>query len=110
MKKVIHKQVIDLKKIDTSNSVVQFEVPAEAEMVDIQWDTLDGNGIGLWYQVNADKQADILGRPNRIWRFLIVGTGDSYPETARHLNTSVRNGQAWHVLDFDGDNIEWAEA
>src|SRR3954468_3432571 len=104
---VIHKQVISM----ASSIIVDaqtFEVPHDAEMVEINWDTRDLHGIAFWYRIIQEGD-DPQGHKVKYWRFLIRGTGHLFPEECTHLATVVRDGFAWHVLDPDGDNIDWAE-
>lgn len=102
---VIYKQVIKL----TTSMVLEhqtFVVPEDAEMVEIAWDTREFDGIAFWYKTAMpDKNAP---EPNtKYWSFFIRGTGFAYPDHCTHLATVVRDGFAWHVLDADGNNINW---
>lgn len=104
---VIHKQVVRI----TSAMFMErqtFEVPIDAEMVEIDWDTRELHGVAFWYKI-AEPVKDAPGREVKFWSFYIRGTGHPFPEHARHLATVVRDGFAWHLLDADGSNINWAE-
>lgn len=110
---VIHKQVIDLESIILHNALtgedaLSFEVPKDAELVDVQWDTRARHGIGFWYKT-AEPDANAAGQEVKFWRFLVVGTGHSFPTCMTHQATVVRDGYAWHILDADGGHISWAD-
>lgn len=104
---VIHKQVISLSTAMFLNEQI-FQVPIDAEMCELAWDTRDEHGIAFWY-VTEKTADDIPGQEVKFWTFLIRGTGQAYPSKATHLATVVKDGYAWHVLDADGKNINWAE-
>lgn len=102
---VIHKQVLKL----TTSMVLDrqtFEVPVDAEMVDIGWDTRELDGIAFWYKTHM-PDPNSPGEEVKYWKFFIRGTGFAYPADCTHLATVARDGFAWHVLDADGNNIEW---
>jgi hypothetical protein len=106
---VIHKQVV---KLTTAMFLERqtFEVPIDAEMVEIDWDTREFDGIAFWYKIEMPENLDELSeRPVKQWSFYIRGTGHAFPEEATHLATVVRDGFAWHLLDADGSNISWAD-
>jgi hypothetical protein len=113
MNKVIHKQVIVLNKDDKEKVTLQhsFEVPDDAELVDIQWDPRDPLGIAFWYTRYAEGEGPVnIRKPDpQVWRFLLVGTGDEFPDKCTHLGTVIRDGYAVHILDYDGNNIPWAD-
>lgn len=104
---VIHKQVISMATVMIID-VQAFEVPIDAEMCEIGWDTRDHHGIAFWYKTAAPDDI-VPGQEVKFWRFIVRGTGHPYPVNARHLATVVRDGFAWHVLDADGGNINWAQ-
>jgi hypothetical protein len=102
---VIHKQIIKL----TTSMVLDrqaFEVPVDAEMVDINWDTREFDGIAFWYKTHM-PDPNAPGEEVKYWSFFIRGTGFAYPDYCTHLATVVRDGFAWHVLDADGKNVNW---
>lgn len=104
---VIHKVVFDLSLVSTFRElgevadVQTFEMPIEAALVAIDWDTRNQHGIALWYRrlVGSVDAATT-------WRVMVRGTGHEFPAAAGHLGTVVRDGFAWHVLDFKG-NVRW---
>lgn len=102
----IHKQVL---KLTTARilDVQTFEVPIDAEMVEINWDPRQLDGIAFWYKIAVPDEGAI-DRSIKLWSFYIRRSGDVFPRGCYHLATVVRDGFAWHVLDADGDNIEWA--
>lgn len=106
---VIHKHVIDLNTVMFLPQI-SFEVPQDAEMVDIQWDTRNPEGVGLWFRTHLVPGEYSGPIPTKMWKFIVRGTGQPFPEEARHMATVVRNGYAWHILDAEGQNVEWAEA
>lgn len=110
---VIHKQIIDLETVRllsplTGEEVLTFEVPIDAEMVDIQWDTKNPTGIAFWYKLFVPVEG-ARPRDTKNWKFLVAGTGHAFPECCTHLASVVRDGYAWHILDYDGGNITWAQ-
>lgn len=104
---VIHKQVISLSSAMFMDRQM-FEVPVDAEMCEIAWDTRDLHGVAFWYKT-AKPGDDASGQEVKFWTFIIRGTGHPYPKEATHLATVVRDGFAWHILDADGKNVNWEE-
>lgn len=105
-KSVIRKQIIKL----TAPALLEeqtFEVPIDAEMVEIGWDSEQLDGIAFWYMV-SDSEAP-FGRGVQFWSFYVRSTGHSFPQKCTHLATVTRDGFEWHVLDADGGHIPWAE-
>jgi hypothetical protein len=102
----IHKQVLTLTSARILG-VQTFEVPLDAEMVDIQWDPRRLDCVAFWYKISVPDEG-AAERPVKLWSFYIRRSGDVFPEGCYHLATVVRDGFAWHVLDADGNNIEWA--
>lgn len=105
-KSVIHKQVFSLETAQLTDTQV-FEVPIDAEVVDIQWDTRDPMGIAIWYKTLVPIEGD---RPrNRIhWILAVRGTGHDFPEEWLHLSVVVREGFAWHLFDTI-KTLTWVE-
>jgi hypothetical protein len=104
---VIHKQVIRMSSVMVIDEQI-FEVPIDAEMVEIDWDTRDLHGIAFWYTIELPDE-NAPGQEVKYWKFMVRGTGHPYPAKATHLATVTRDSFAWHVLDADGKNINWAE-
>jgi len=111
---VIYKQVylLDPEKIDQT-----FEVPLDARLIAIDWDTRVYLGIAFWYTFRVPEDTKKPTKPygemvavpmSLTWRITIRGTGASYPYGMTHLGTVVRDHYAWHLLDMDGNNIRWA--
>lgn len=105
----IHKQVFRLAEAADGRLVQLFEVPRTAELVAIDWDTRETNGIALWYLVHLPHEAYTGPEYTTTWRVMVCGTGDVFLHSIRHLATLVRDGFAWHLFDADGDNIRRAK-
>ena len=104
---VIHKQILRMTNAQILE-VQTFEVPADAEMVDINWDTRQLDGIAFWYKISVDEDLEPRYQKTKAWSFYIRRTGNPFPEGCTHMATVVRDVFAWHVLDADGNNISWA--
>lgn len=105
---VIHKQVIELKENLIPFPEYTFEVPEDAEMVDIQWDATNQFGIAFWYKT-ALPASDFEGQDLKFWKMLVRDTGESFPEECLHQATVVRDGIVLHVLNAPGSEITWAD-
>ena len=105
---VIHKQVI---KLTTAMFLEKqtFEVPIDAEIVEIDWDTREMDGIAFWYKIEDPDNKDDQGKEVKFWSFYIRGTGHPFPEECIHQATVVRDTFAWHILAAEGCEIEWSE-
>jgi hypothetical protein len=103
---VIHKQILKVIPEKFLERQV-FEVPIEAAMCEIAWDPREFDGVAFWYQIDEPKETD-TGNEVKYWSFYIRRTGQPFPSACYHLATVSRDGFAWHILDADGANINWA--
>lgn len=105
---VIYKQVIELKENLVPFPEYSFEVPIDAEMVDIQWDPVNRFGIAFWYKT-ALPVSGFEGQEVKFWKMIVRDTGESFPEDCIHQATVVCDGIVLHVLNAEGSEITWAE-
>lgn len=105
-KAVIHKVVFDLAAAaDTLTVGQQFDVPRNAVLVAVDWDTRAEHGIALWYRFTVPHPGYTGPEYKTRWSVIVAGTGHDFPADAGYLGTAVRGGFAWHLLDADGDHI-----
>lgn len=100
---VIHKVLYRMDLPPGTDLVQPLEVPADAELVAVGWDTRLVLAVALWYRWSPP------GDGRRVtWHVTVAGTGHEFPADGRHLGTVVRDGFAWHLLDVGGAHVRRA--
>lgn len=89
----MHKIVYRLDRAPTSGQVQAFDVPRDARLLAVDWDTRNALGIAVWFRTSHPEDG------GQTWHLLVRATGEEMPQAARYLGTVVRDGYAWHLFE-----------